>query len=267
MGARVEPDFIEIEILNWEKYNPRGDVKKPSWFRFENSLIDDPQYFKWSAEELKALIYILSMASRKNSSRVSLYLEHADDVCNISEVTIRNVLQKMVLKQTLTVLKDSRAESARVHVQDPHATGRDGTNGTGRDETVPALSRAPEQSGGAAAWEAYRDEYQNRYGAEPVRNASVNSKLLQFAKRLVAEEAPEVARFYVRHPDAFYVKQLHPVGLLLKDAEALRTQWARGRAVTGTDARMVERRVSNAGNIEAAFAEVARRKQETHESD
>lgn len=136
----MDTDFVEIEILNWDKYNPRGDVKKPSWFRFENSLIDDPQYFKWSAEELKALIYILSMASRKNSSRVMLYLEHAFDVCSVAEDTLRNVLQKMVLKQTLTILNESRAESARVRVQDPHATGR--TDGTGRDERTTTTTPA-----------------------------------------------------------------------------------------------------------------------------
>ena len=282
-------DCIEIEILNWEKYNPRGDTRRPSWFRFENSLIDDPQFFRWSAEEFKALVYILSMASRKNSGRVLLFFDHANDVCGVSELTLRQVIQKMVFKQTLAVLNDSRADTARVSVQEPHAsvqephatnerTGRDGTGRTGRYRarrnppepagTLPALPRVAEESGtGVAVWEAYRDEYQNRYGANPVRNASVNAKLSQFAKRLPAEEAPEVARFYVRHPDAFYVKQLHPVGLLLKDAEALRTQWARGRAITGTDARTVERRVTNAGNIEAAFAEVARRKQEVHGSN
>lgn len=98
-------------------------------------------------------------------------------------------------------------------------------------------------------WEAYREAYKNRYREEPVRNATVNGQLAQFVKRIPADEAPLVAEFYLTHNDAFYVKQLHPVGLMLKDAEALRTQWARGRAITGTDARTVERMQTNANSF------------------
>lgn len=93
-------------------------------------------------------------------------------------------------------------------------------------------------------WVAYEGVYLKRYGEIPRRNAKVNGQLAQFVQRLSREEAPLVAEFYLGHNDSFYVKSLHPVGLLLRDAEALRTQWARGRAITGTDAREVERKQS-----------------------
>lgn len=93
-------------------------------------------------------------------------------------------------------------------------------------------------------WESYRTAYRRRYGEAPTRNARVNGQLAQLVRRLPSEEAPLVAEFYLGHNDSFYVKSLHPVGLLLRDAEALRTQWARGRAVTGSDAREIERKQS-----------------------
>jgi|JI10StandDraft_1071094.scaffolds.fasta_scaffold02886_27 hypothetical protein len=108
-------------------------------------------------------------------------------------------------------------------------------------------------------WDAYRAAYKNRYREEPVRNATVNSQLAQFVKRIPESEAPLVAEFYLTHNDAFYVKQLHPVGLMLKDAEALRTQWARGRAITGSDARTVERMQTNANSF-SVFANLDRGK-------
>lgn len=110
----------------------------------------------------------------------------------------------------------------------------------------------------AETWDAYREAYKIRYREEPIRNATVNAQLAQFVKRIPLEEAPLVAEFYLTHNDAFYVKQLHPVGLLLKDAEALRTQWARGRAVTGADARTVERMQNNI-NAFAVFATLDKR--------
>ncbi len=49
--------------------------------------------------------------------------------------------------------------------------------------------------------------------------------------RLGAVEAPAVARFYVGFMDPFYVKQMHAVDHLLRDAEKLRTQWATKRTM------------------------------------
>jgi hypothetical protein len=87
--------------------------------------------------------------------------------------------------------------------------------------------------------------YEKRYGAEPVRNATVNGQLLAVIKRLGAEEAPDVAAFYVAHKAAFYAQKGHPVGLLLLDAEKLRTEWITGRQITSTAARQQERTAAN----------------------
>ena len=83
-------------------------------------------------------------------------------------------------------------------------------------------------------WEAYRDAYFSRYRVNPVRNAKVNKQISQLADRL-GDEAMEIVKFYLDHPKAFYVSKMHDIGVCLADAEALRTQWARGKAVTEND--------------------------------
>ena len=88
-------------------------------------------------------------------------------------------------------------------------------------------------------WEAYREEYFSRYGVDPVRNASVNGKISQIAKRL-GPEGVEVIRFFVHHPKTFYIAKMHDIGLCLADAEALRTQWAKGKAITNSDLKHYE---------------------------
>jgi len=70
-----------------------------------------------------------------------------------------------------------------------------------------------------------------RYGVDPVRNAKVNGQLAQFVARL-GVDSPQVAAFFVGLQDQFYVKQMHPVDLLLRDAEKLRTRWATGKRST-----------------------------------
>lgn len=94
-------------------------------------------------------------------------------------------------------------------------------------------------------WSAYKAAYAQRYGTEPIRNASVNAKVKQLVQRLGAE-TPAVAEFFVTSVgDAFVVRNCHAIGGLLQGAEAYRTQWATGRAMTNTKARQVDQSQSN----------------------
>lgn len=106
--------------------------------------------------------------------------------------------------------------------------------------TPPARKRVNGEAPTSAVWQAYSSAYLERYGTEPVRNASVNGQLANFITRIPALEAADVAAYYVRHNAAFYVRGRHPVNLLLRDCEGLRTQWATGIKSTGLEARSAE---------------------------
>lgn len=124
----------------------------------------------------------------------------------------------------------------------PDRKGRDRKGSEGKGEEgkgmVPAAD-APAPT--SEIWDSYRTAYLSRYGAEPVRNATVNAQLAQVVKRLGSEEAPDVAAFYVSHNGGFYAGRMHPVGLLLNDCEKLRTEWATGRRMTQTKARQLDK--------------------------
>lgn len=81
------------------------------------------------------------------------------------------------------------------------------------------------------AWESYSLAYRVRYGVDPVRNAKVARNVQDFVKRVGAEEAPKIAAFFVSHNDPFYVRTGHDFGVLLKNAEKVRMEWATGRTV------------------------------------
>ena len=89
-------------------------------------------------------------------------------------------------------------------------------------------------------WRAYSREYQNRYKVEPIRNALVNSQIKGFCGRVAHNEAPHIAGFYVWHNQSFYVTQMHPTSLLLKNAEKLRTEWATNTKATTSQARLAD---------------------------
>ena len=123
---------------------------------------------------------------------------------------------------------------------------------------APARSKARAESAGAQAWGTYAAAYELRYGVAPVRNARVNAQLGQLVSRLGAEESKHVAAWYVGHNGALYVRTKHPVGLLLRDAEGLHTEWRRQQQVTETDARHIDRRQATANAFTPLLEEAER---------
>ena len=119
------------------------------------------------------------------------------------------------------------------------------------------------QSACRETWKAYSQAYERRYGAKPVRNAQVNAKVKQFVQRIGYDESPDVAAFYVdRVSEAFVVRKVHDVGLLLAGAEGYRTQWATGVAMTGTRARQEDQTQANCDVADEAVAILMRRQAE-----
>lgn len=105
------------------------------------------------------------------------------------------------------------------------------------------------QQANTNTWDAYTIAYLERYGVEPVRNAKVNAQIAQLVQRLGAEEAPQVAMFYVTVNDSFFIRASHELGLLVARAEGIRTQWLTGRQVNAVTARQME---NTQANINAA---------------
>lgn len=93
----------------------------------------------------------------------------------------------------------------------------------------------------ALAWRAYKQAFEEKYGEAPPWNAKIAGQLRQLCSRMPADEAPDVAKFYLTHNEYRYVKAMHPVGMLLQDAEKLRTEWATGRRVSDTQARNADK--------------------------
>jgi hypothetical protein len=143
-----------ISFLNWQKFNPRTDVKKPGWFRFDNSLLDDPQFFNWSGEEIKALLYLFCQASKKNNERVIITEVHAERVCLIKPKHLQLVLQKLEQLQMIQVSRYAHDTRLPADVTCLPATVRTERNGTERDGTERAqperLASAPEIFSGIA---------------------------------------------------------------------------------------------------------------------
>lgn len=133
-----------ITILNWAKFNPRKDVKSSSWFRLDHGIFENPDFYDFSHAELVALIYLLSIASKKNSGTFAINYQHAERIGRLSRENLDSTIKKLQAIQFLN-LDDTDALRAR-HADDTRTCATDGrtdvTNGTGRD--VPNVPQTKE---------------------------------------------------------------------------------------------------------------------------
>ena len=139
----------------------------------------------------------------------------------------------------LNQAKPSQAELNQANKKQKRAPGA-------QEPSDAALGSSDGQSPISLTWKAYRDAYERRHRAAPPWNAKHAGQIAQFVKRIPAAEAPSVAEFFVGHNSSRYVSAMHPIGMLLQDAEKLRTEWITGRRMTSGQARSEEVRGNNA---------------------
>lgn len=128
-------DSITVTLRNWKKFNGRSDVKKPSWFRLDASLIDDPEFFDFSAEEFKAWIYILSMCCRKNKGTIRLFFGHAESSSKISKKCLFSAVRKLEQLSILTIDTDGSDTRTIGSRTDLYATDRQTDKQDRQDKT------------------------------------------------------------------------------------------------------------------------------------
>ena len=130
-------------------------------------------------------------------------------------------------------------------------TGLSVVDGYTLPPTKPSLSPEAEiRARGVTSpvWAAYSEAYRKRYGVDPVRNAKINGQLANFVSRVPGSEAPHIAAFYLRSSKSIYVRDKHPIGFLVRDAETLRTEWVTGQQGTESEARAQDR-TAGRGNV------------------
>ena len=125
-------DGATIEVINWETYNPRKDVKAPRWFRLDHGFFENPDFYDFAQGELLVWLYLLCTASRKSSARFVLNLAHAERVGRLKPRDLETAIEKLVLIQVVRVDVTPTLRARDVGDTASHATLH---NRTSRDVT------------------------------------------------------------------------------------------------------------------------------------
>jgi hypothetical protein len=109
-----------------------------------------------------------------------------------------------------------------------HGTRKEEKKEEKRELRSTAGQKAKVEAPTAATESAYATGFFERYGVRPVIAAKQRGQLAQVVKTIGAEEAPQVARYFVTVDKRYYVERCHDLGILVSDITTLRTQWAQG---------------------------------------
>lgn len=90
-----------VEIVNWERYNPRRDIRNPWWFACSNRLFDDADFADFESDEILFWVYCLSQASIKGSRSVELKPAHYKKW--FSDTTVKSAISKLLSCTALKV--------------------------------------------------------------------------------------------------------------------------------------------------------------------
>lgn len=111
-------DGALIQVINWAKYNPRTDAKKPTWFRMENSFFTGPKYFDLNAGQKLLLVIILSSVSQSCGESVRLNYAYLQSFTGLNWAEISETVQIYIDRGVL-------CETRKVTLRDPHRSVRD----------------------------------------------------------------------------------------------------------------------------------------------
>jgi hypothetical protein len=248
----INRDTCEIQIINFRKFHPRVDYKSMPWVKIDAYIFDDKVWVRLPHLSILFWLYLLCLCARKNTDSVSFAVRIAAAEVGLKPVQVRLMIDRMEENQLLKVVSRTWAVGTQDAILDKVSkdkvskdksssgvlTNRQTTDTIdSQPQKTPDKKSEKSESKTALTWESFSNAYRKRYGSDPVRNATTNSQMSNFVKRIGADEAPDVAAFFVTLEDQWYTQKCHSTGCLLHDAEKLRTMWKSGIRTTKVDAK------------------------------
>lgn len=128
-------DLITITFPQWSKWNPRKDIKNPTWFAMSNRITEDDQILTLSDKEFRAFIHLFCLASQQQGHTASVNLVKAERVTGMPKSLFEKSITRLAELEICQIVSDvSRTSSVRDtsvarpwHVRSPSATEQDNT--------------------------------------------------------------------------------------------------------------------------------------------
>lgn len=110
-----------IEVVNWEKFNPRGKEKKKHhyhWFRVEDQIFSDPNFSDFRPTDWVVFLYVLALTCQKQGKPIKIDVGFCSMQCRIKKRDFQSGLDKLLkllfVRQT-EVVRTPDAKTSSIH--------------------------------------------------------------------------------------------------------------------------------------------------------
>jgi hypothetical protein len=121
---------MRVEIMNWDKFNPRRDVKSTSWLRLQNTFWQDHKFFELDNDGKMVWIALLSTASQEQKGMIEINPDLIGAVLKVSSKKVKKVLEILEKKQCVRISDELRDVDVPTRTDERTDERTNGTNGT-----------------------------------------------------------------------------------------------------------------------------------------
>lgn len=116
---------MQVEIVNWEKFNPRKDLKSSSWLRLENTFCTHPDFFDLTNDQKMVWIFMLCEASRKQAATITINTNMVAAILKVESCLVTETIQAFEIKGLVTLRPRDAHVTRTTRARNTLATGRD----------------------------------------------------------------------------------------------------------------------------------------------
>lgn len=187
---------MRIEIVNWNKYNPRSELKTIPWFRVQNCIVHDRKLYGLVPAQKWLWICLLSIAAQENNSVIELSCEYLEHYAGIEKNLILQAIEHFgkvgLLVQTCT------GRGTKVY---PHVTNDTNvTNETNKDtsylssETLLNKKTSPDETSTQSFQDRFIEKNDHYYEDQEIpdiseQENSQSSKIIQLRQTNLTPDA------------------------------------------------------------------------------
>lgn len=116
---------LQITFNNWEKFQPRKDIKSPTWVAVKNDFTINQDFFRFTNDEKLCFIYLLCEASKTNKNgMVIINFDYHSELFKISVDVIKQTIEKLEQNGICTQSVRTRTQSVRTRYVKDRQTDR-----------------------------------------------------------------------------------------------------------------------------------------------
>lgn len=111
-------DYFIVQIINWDKYQVRKDLKSMNFFRVQSNIFSDQKFMQLTQQAKIIWFYLLAEAGRSMSAQFRCYAKQVSLLCRVKPNKVRVVLSELEQFQLVNIVSRNesvpRVEKSRV---------------------------------------------------------------------------------------------------------------------------------------------------------